>query len=122
MRFELRGVGAKVTDACRRAVPQWAHRFCQRDDHLEEQYEKGDQLRMMVQSLGWKLVEEYIADRRSSAQAALESAANLTQEKALELAVVQGRLKELRQLTEWVEHHVKRGAEAAKLLAERKPK
>jgi hypothetical protein len=122
MRFELRGVGAKITDAMRRVAPKWAHRFVQREDHLEEQYDKGEQLKLLVASRGWKLVEEYMDDRRSTAQAALENASNLTQEKALEFAGMQGRVKELRQLNEWIEHCIKRGAEAAKVLAERKQK
>lgn len=122
MRFELRGIGGKITDAVRRVAPKWTHRFVQREDQLEQHMQRGESLERMVHTDGWSLLMEYINDRRQSAQASLENASNLTNEKALELAGVQGRVKELRQMMDWVEHNIKRGAEAAKVLAERKQK
>lgn len=124
MNFELRGIGGKITDVMRRAKsPKWSWRGfgggAKPIETLEAEALRASDIEAMLDSPGWQAFRAYAQQRQQSCQHMLESAV-LTQEKALELATIQGRLKELRSIEEWAEAERKRGRETTQELAERK--
>jgi hypothetical protein len=120
MSFEIRGAVARITDAARARMAAWKVKTGGRkasDEQLEDRIEKAAMISAIIEKPGWKIIKEYIEQRKDAADSAFEAITVTSQEKALELAKVQGRKSELRLLDEWIELQIKRGAEASKALS-----
>jgi hypothetical protein len=123
MSFSVRGIGGMVTDVMTKRIPGWSTRFGRPRkpiEELEKEAMRAQEIKALAESPGWKHFQAFVQERKSSCQNVLESSTVLTQEKALELAAVQGRLKELRTVNEWLDHELTRGRETSQELAARK--
>jgi len=123
MSFGIRGVGGIITDVMAKRIPGWKSRFGRPQkpiEEIEKEVMRSQDIKALSESPGWKSFLAFVQERKSACQNALESSSVLTQEKALELAAVQGRLKELRMVDDWMDHELKRGREASQELAVRK--
>lgn len=127
MSFELRGIGkiGRITDAMKSRIAKWSVRSG-RDrasiESLVQRIELGEKMQTLTHRPEWEHIRSYIQERKNVSAGALESSTVLSQDKALELASFQGRIKELRLLEEWIELQIKRGVEASEELAKRKEK
>ena len=112
-----------MTDALKRKVPGWKTKSQGNPlasiAELEVKAERGAQVNAVMAHAGWAVVKDYLTGRKEQIQAVLEGAV-LTQDKALELAQTQGRIRELKLFEEYMEVQKKRGLDAAREIAERK--